>query len=704
MMLAPAAPWHGWRGILLIVAGLAIVLLPPRVGIPRLSIVLATVFALLACMVFLPANWFPVPGWRELLPSHGLSPAPTVTAHPLQTAECMAGIVICLIVMLYLTGHRADHGGNHILGMIFAVSVAVVALFAMAAQKWHWEIPWAPGHTFGFFLNRNHTATLLVMGSMAGMGVVMQSVRIRTWGSGILALSSVAVCVLGLIAWSESRAGIVLLAGMFAAWLLILGREYLRGRVLVAAGLLAVIALLSYAGTESAAKRRLQNTADHISSLAGSGPRTEDAWKAKTGIDSFQSLDLRLPIYLDTLDMLRHEPWTGVGAGQFQYIFPQYRHRSAVLNDKQSVHPENDWLLMAAETGIPATLTLIALLTVCFGSALRSALGGRARALRTGCLLAALVVPVHGFFDVPGHRMELVWPACWLLAISLRGSKELPDASRLCRAVFRVLGLGTVAAGVFLVYGQWFGGPAPAMLVSRQAVEKVTALYTEEMTALEIAEKGARPPVQNEDRLEKALQELDKALKVVPLDPHLHYLKGAISIYFDDKDADAERSFALARLLDPTWVALPLMQAAGWAPIDAVRTESLWVEAMKRAATLERIDPSTPHGRAETFALMMTVASDWPELGVPAFRSTGGDGTLLEKWASGASRRSLDALMPSILSLEFPEVQRQALFQIWYQRGSKEAVSNYAHHFQSDLLKTAEKAVNWIHRPVSTAR
>jgi O-antigen ligase len=40
------------------------------------------------------------------------------------------------------------------------------------------------------------------------------------------------------------------------------------------------------------------------------------------------AVDGRLPIYRDTLAMIRSEPWTGVGVGQFQHAFHRYRERT----------------------------------------------------------------------------------------------------------------------------------------------------------------------------------------------------------------------------------------------------------------------------------------------------------------------------------------------------------------------------------------
>lgn len=685
MTLAPGAAWHGWRGVLLAVAGITMILLPPRMQILRLATVLAASFLILAAMVFLPAKWFPLPAWREQLSASGLLLSPLVTAQPLQTIECLAGCAICVIVLLFLTGHHVNHGGNHLLGLLFTLGVALVALFAMAAQDFRWTVPWDSDPSFGFFANRNHMATLLVMGTLSGAGVIVQSVRVNTWGSGIVALASVIVCLRALIGYSDSRAGIVLFTCMFTLWIVVMGRNYLRGRALAAAGLLAGGIILYYTSDQHAVKMRIDDTVERLALVIA--PNDKDVPARAEDPGSGESFEGRVPIYLDTFDMIRAAPWTGIGIGQFQYVFPQFRHRSAALNHSQSVHPESDWLLMASEAGIPATIALGGLVALIGWSALRFALRGRARALRTGCLAAAAIVPLHGFLDVPGHRMELVWAACLLVAITRRSTKETRASTPMTRTLFRVLGCGLVAAGAFLVQAQWFGGRQPARLLTDQTLKEVVALYSEEMADFKSAEEGATILNPTEDRLEKALGLLDNALQTAPLDHHLHYLKGAISLYFDDKNDEIDRAFMLQRLLDPSWVAMPLMQAAAWSQWDPERTGFLWTEALIRAASLEKIDPKTPYGRADTFANIMRVVLASEDLTKPAIGALNNDQAILESWASRASSGVLDSAMPDILTLELPEDQSRVLFQIWHSRGTPQKAEAYAKQFRPGLIQ-----------------
>ena len=101
---------------------------------------------------------------------------------------------------------------------------------------------------------------------------------------------------------------------------------------------------------------------------------------------------------------------------------------------------------MAAETGPAATLALATLLIVACWKSLRSILGGRDRALRGACLIAALLVPIHGIFDVPGHRITLALSAGLLFALSLRVSSTHASASTPSPWAFRLPALALLAS------------------------------------------------------------------------------------------------------------------------------------------------------------------------------------------------------------------------------------------------------------------
>lgn len=685
MMLAPAAPWHGWRGGLLVIAGIMMVLVPPQFTVRRSWVALAALFLLFSVSALLPAAWFHTPAWRQTLLAAGAGLSGSVTAHALQTLEGFGALAVTLVTMLYLTGHRTDHRGNQILATLFAVAVAVVALFALGAKELKWVIPWDREGSFGFFLNRNHMASLLVMGTAAGFAVAVQSIRFKTWGTGIPALGAVLVCGWTTLGYSESRGGVILLVCLFLTWMMILGREYVRGRVLVAVAILAAAGVYHFAARDSMVKSRLDDTAERVGELAGMG--VESGTPGAPGPElSVQSLDLRVPIFEDTFQMIAAAPWTGFGLGQFGYVFPQYRRNSAYVNDHKSVHPESDWLQTAAESGIPAALTLGALVLLIGWTALRSAVTGRARALRTGCLLGAAVVPLHGIFDVPGHRMELVWPACLLLAISLRTTGFGP-ASRLTRWFYRFAGMGVAAAGLYLVIAQWHGGNPPATLVPGRAVEQVGAVFAEEAAEEKAAAERNQTLTGSEERYQKCLTVLDEALKVAPMDAQLHGLRGTIATLLAGREKEADRSFTIQRMLDPTWVAIAFHQAAAWASFDPSRTADLWLEGMERATALQQMHPARTPLHYGGVSLMMRDSLLYPNLIPFAVWAAEGHEDRFIEWASRASVYPLNRAIPELLKQDLTPGVKAALFKLWCERGTRAKAEAFAKESAPELLQ-----------------
>ncbi len=123
-----------------------------------------------------------------------------------------------------------------------------------------------------------------------------------------------------------------------------------------------------------------------------------------------QPLDFRVVIYEDTFRMLKSEPLTGVGLGQFPYLFPQYRQASII--NAHCRHPESNWLALAAEAGWPTAVMTALAVGGFFRAGIRAA---RRRQhgwpLALGTLLAAAAVPFHGIFDMPAYHEGIAWTA-----------------------------------------------------------------------------------------------------------------------------------------------------------------------------------------------------------------------------------------------------------------------------------------------------
>jgi len=618
--LLVAAPWAGYHAVVFGCVGLLMWQCPPVEAVPRLWWWLAVVFVVAGSAAFLPAGWFGMPAWRQRLAELGVETGSLVVIQVRQAAEAYAWFAITVVGALWLVGQRPSPQQVRRWALAFSVGVAGYAILARLLQH---TAQSGGAELFGFFPNRNHTATYLAMGAICGLGNVLQALRDKRFLALAVALVAAGVCLWAVAGWSMSRGGVVLVAIGGLAWLPMLGPRYLGKHGLWALGLIALAATGLFCITDSGVKERFAKTVEQ----AGVAMHAADSLPAeqkKPVLEAAHELDLRIPIALDTLDLIRDFKWTGIGAGQFYDIFPQYRNLSAVVNDSDSYHPESDWLWMAAEAGVPATLALAALVMAAFWQARRAILGGRDRALRSACLVAAMLVPIHGLFDVPGHRLPLAWSAVFLFTLALHGPAHNPSygASHTLLPVaprvwpFRLAALSLLVLAAWLALAQWGAVPQPAQVVASTAVQQATDLCLEDLALQQaaLAEHRSYQPAPAEDRLEKALGILAQAVPVAPLGRDLLRYQGFLALHFDDKFALADHSFALELALDPTWVECPLRQAEAWAPHDPQRCAALWREALQRAARFDRLPGSAHRSSEQTLQRIQQLAKGKPEL------------------------------------------------------------------------------------------
>jgi O-antigen ligase len=669
---------QGLQGILWTGAGLLMILLPPVVRVPRAWPLLAAGFILFSLIGFLPREWFHVSPWRSDLEALGLDTGKRAFVQPLLAVEVMAGFAATTLVGLFLLGHRVDSRCHHRLALGFALGVGVWTTAALILRQ--------PGGLFGFFPNRNHTATLLVMGAFAGLGCLAHAIRRRDVWKILLSVIPVGVCLYALHAVSESRAGLVLVFAGFVIWVLLTGFRHLQGNVGKALVLILIAASGTFLIVDSKAKKRLSATVEQLAPAeSGSAvtPENPFAEGAKTQPDP--PMDGRLAIFKDTLEMIRHESWTGVGSGQFSLVFPQYRQKTNASNDARCLHPESDWLMMLAETGWPATLCLAAGVITVFTTSVRQARRGRARFLRMGSLAAALLLCLHGIFDVPGHRVGLAWAAALLLASSLRtpainGAGSASGPSRISRYCWRGLGVVLAFAGIGLIHAQLTGKPILPSVQARQFMIEANSLYDQDQADYDRAKADGRDyqPAPSEDPLETALLKVRQAIDIAPLDPHPHYVRGVLALHYDDKNAIANQDFAIQRRLDPTRVNLAMEQAQAWTVQNPRQTLDLWKEALRRAATEEARFPKSPYGTVNTYQRALYVAGKNEALVLATLELAEGNPDLLLLWARSAPASLLDREMPRLLSAAAEVDGRKELFKIWQKRGSWQAAANFA--------------------------
>jgi hypothetical protein len=606
-----AGPFAQFHAVYLGCAGLLMLIYPPQVSLPRVWWVLAGLFVLAGSAQFLPASWFTKPEWRSGLEGLGVATGTKVTIQVRQAVETYTLFVAMLFTGLWLAGQRSSGAQLRFWTLIFATGVALYAVLA-----WILQHSKGMGAVYGFFPNRNHTATLLAMGSICGLGSVIQAMREKRYPAMGVALVVTSICLWALGAWSVSRAGILLFSVGALIWLSMLGKRYLGGHALKVLGLIGLLGIGLFFIADSNVKNRIIETTDRAR-FSESDARTAPTVGGQSSKREAY-LDFRVPIAKDTLNMISDFKWTGVGAGQFRSIFPQYRNLSAVVNDSQSYHPESDWLWMASEVGVIGTGALAVLVILAFWKARGKILSGRDRALRSACMVAALLVPLHGIFDVPGHRIVLAWSAAFLFCLSLSSAKDerKPGAKNPRIWPFRMGGAVLVLLAVYLILASMKGGVKLALDSSSVAIGEAKALYEKDLALQNAAYEKGRDyqPTAEDDLIEKAIRILEEAKSTSPLDPTLWRFQVQLAMYFDDRNDWIDHQTKVEQALDPTWVQSPLLLAESWSTVSADRSFSLFQEALRRADHLDRIVPDMMNFRKDTLVSIKRIAGGKPEL------------------------------------------------------------------------------------------
>lgn len=651
---------QGSTGIFLAAAGLAMVFVAPNRAVPWRYWWLAGGVLVAGALAMLPQDWFYAPPWRVGLEEYrGLPPLPHVSLAPRETVFWWVMMLGAAATGLFLLGHPVRSGAKLWLALFGALVCAVYAGVAIHAKATGWQYPffdsegWSPPD-FGFFPNRNHTAALLVSGSVLALGVVRQAWidrRPLVWLTGGAAMG---VCVYALLFESASRGGIVFLLVGVVAWVAMLGRENRSAPLMVTSVVIGLALILIFLGSEGMARNR-------ILEMLGFAPAREvvvDAVAVETPPPTVFS-DFRALIFADTVRIIREYPITGTGLGTYAYVYPF--HARASMGEATALHPESDWLMVAAECGLPCIVVCLVLLVVL----IRGILPMRRSStwpLRWGCAAAVLAVLLHGLVDVPVHRVELGW---WILVLAgLAFGVPSPTGTErnaawvVQRLVFGICGAFFLILGVTMVRAEWFGVPPFPPYRHTVAVDQMRQLAA-----------AGRPT-----------EAKDLARSEIPLSPMARGLYRELG-YREMKEGKdpvvADAAFAAERALNPVSAQIPLDQGRLWLRDDITRTADLWSEALRKHMALERAGAYA--NSVEFYSRMLSEARGYPGLvellGVNARLAP----DLWLVWVSRAPKGAIEeAAAQDTAFLEMLDHDgRRAFLNAWWQRGDRGALEEF---------------------------
>ncbi len=542
---------QGSLGVFLGFAAIMLVFIPPTSPQPVVVWVIACVVIGAGGLSLLPSSFLEAPPWRQAMIADGsVGALDHISVVPEETLFWLSILASTLVVGIYLLSQPV--GSAAMLGLAAGASLFCAAYSGLAvyAESTGWQSAFDAGPSFGFFANRNHVATLLITGTLTGLGVLTSGVREQKPLALLCGAVGVSACAWTILFVSPSRAGVFLLVTGFGMWLAGLGRGTITRPVLVTSLTLLGVVLVFFLGIDNPAARRIFGE-----------------WGASP-LEALSS-DYRLKVYQDALRLWSEHPLTGAGLGSYRFLYPFYAEVSS--SEVTTIHPESDWLFLGLEAGPLAIAGVLALL-ICvswrvFALRLREGWG-----VRWSLLTAATIALIHGVFDVPLHRIELGWWVMVLLCLGLGRHTSPQKVTRgfyWQRVAFAIFGIFIGVLAGLLISAEWFGGrpfpPYAAKAATKHILETHATGHIEEALNLAISESRRSP-----------------------MEKDLHYQRGVLALHFEGTENEVDAAFNTAKLLSPNWPRLPREMGKAWYQIDKNKAAELWLESVRRQAKIDK--------------------------------------------------------------------------------------------------------------------
>ena len=519
--------------------GAGFLLHPPEV--PRIPRTWGWIWLGLAGFVvvsqFLPYRCFGQTYWRLVL-SHDYEVVFPFTRNPEpgRAVDCILAAFLAVAWFFWVRTLACDRPVRlFLIWALFGAATCVAAVSISLAPRTDfliYGVRYSPGWTgFGPFPNRNHTAALLAMGALAGLGCLVRAARRQYW-LHLLASGVCEIVVLVALIESKSRGGLIGF-GCGAALFAVLAITRLRNRNALAGalagGLLCATLVLSF------------------------GSKVLGRFVAED--NGAVSSNLRWQIWQDALRVWKDAPVWGHGLGTFTQIFPLYQ--TVETHGQIVLHPESSWLLWLDELGaVPVGLGAALLLFFMARNAIGAVrTGDRGFFIRAGAFAGVFGLLCHGFMDVPVHRWGTAAFGIALLAIAC------PPLHRR-----RQVQLGRLWAGAPLLLGLFWLLP----------FQRNPPDWSPEAVR-QLLERLAYSPTS------ASMTQLRQFEAWFPLNPLLHQQIGIREILVARHPDPAWREFRVADRLNPGPWSFPAMQ--GWLSRDASPGMSFhfWSLAVERA-------------------------------------------------------------------------------------------------------------------------
>ncbi len=625
------------EGIVVAILGIILLADPPRFSLgPVLNLIL---FSILVCaaFAFLPAHWFPQPNWRTAFIDFGIKMPDKVSPQPWMSLGCFVSLLAGMSWLYYVSTIDLDLRSVRQQLRLFTAGVALLAGLSLALYQAQVILPFWNNQTgFGPFPNRNQTANLFGLSGILIIACGQDAIR-RRKKSWIIWLIGLGLIVAAIVT-NLSRAGIALFIAGIALWLVafVVRKRSVVGIALAMSALLILLTVMLIFGGQ-----------------------TLERFHLRSDVSGEMATDLRWAIFRDAFQLISASPWCGIGLGNFDGVFALFRNAS-LSTAARTIHPENDWLWVWAETG---WLT-IPLILVGFAFFIRLVFPlheGTNQRFRLATLIAVILFALHGLVDVSGHRVGTAYAGIFLLGMALRRPVEC-RVSKWLAWTFRLIGLVIFLAGMAWIIG------------TRNELSLPGAV------GVEVEMRKASAANQARD-FNDAMARTTRALEWAPLKWQLYFSRAIGRVGGRRPRGEAEADFRRARFLEPNAYEVPYQEGIVWLARDPTLTVSAWREAIRRVGAQ----------RVETYAHMLTMA---PQEGTIVHRGLEEIGlaspdlalVYLQRATGTDFNGALRKLIEQNPRLDaFSSDERGKLFALWAERGDSD-----------NFLRTVEAHPDWM--------
>ncbi len=652
-------PWA--LGIVATAVGMTALFATPKYRLtPWVSI--PVMLGLALCLTaFLPATWFTMPDWRLVLQrDFHIGLASTRTPQPGVTLESWLALAVGGVWLMCCASRGFEESERRRAIRVLVIACGLVACAALVVRwkgaiipfwrepmdrlaRWDWiELMGkiAPGDGkdwtyLGPFPNRNLLSEMLAVGAVLTFAATYDAYRLqqRRWLWLGLAIIPAFAAVLA----NTSRTGVIVFFAGIGAWMFTAGfhKRFLPRVAIATTILLIMAAVVLLFGKQFLARLSTQNLAT----------------------------DARFQIFSDAFKMIGHAPALGVGLGNFEPVFAMTRPEANVYGATH--HPENDWLWLGAEVGVPCVLLGVVALAAMFRRfgpwRTRDPVGRKDRRMRNAAGVGVLLLLVAGMVDPALHAPGMITLGCLLAGLAMR-----PTATAQMEATSRSRYWRKGAGALCVLAGAaWF------LTAAGRPVIRGNSVYRQlDDDAVALATRGDDAG---------ALEKWNEAAAIKPLQWDPYFLRAMAELKLKHPASEALLDFSRARALAPHSALLCTHEFDLWQKYDPASGIPALREALKR-------DPSRA---AEFFQGRVGKVHEHAELRPHYSTIAQSDPKLMLVYLPHAEPAEFATLLQELLyahgKLEMytPE-EKLRLFQLWYAKGDA-----------ADLIQKLENKVEW---------